>query len=128
MHDGYYSAVAASFDEDGWKDFVTLYIQNNRIITAEFNARNASGLALSWDIRFLRRLKAENGIHPNQIIREYTRELLNRQDLEAVRRVRGDTRFHPVFVQLASMAIAQARAGDRSVAEVRLTGAVANAR
>lgn len=126
LHNGYYSAVAASFDQDGWKEFITLYIYNNRIITAEYNARNASGLVLSWDVLHLRRLKArEGGVHPNQIIRAYCRELLDRQDPKNIRPLRGDTRFYGNFVTLADAALAQARAGDKAVADVPLATASA---
>ena len=118
MHDGYYSAVAAVFNKDGWKEFITLYVYNNRIVTVEYNARNASGLVRSWDAPYLRHLKEKAGVHPNRLIREYSRELLGRQDSEGIRRVRGDRRVYDVFKTLASAAIAQARAGDKTVLEV----------
>ena len=118
MHDGYYSAVAAAFNKDGWKEFITLYVYNNRIVTVEYNARNASGLVRSWDAPYLRQLKEKTGVHPNLLIREYSRELLGRQDPEGIRRVKGDGRFYDIFKTLASAAIAQAKAGDKTVLEV----------
>lgn len=120
LHDGYYSAEASGFDRDGWKGFVTLYVYNNRIITAEFNARNASGLVMSWDVRYLGRLQREMGLHPNQIIREYTRDLLDRQSPDTVRAISSDAYFHKPFTRLAAAALNQSRADDRRVAEIFL--------
>lgn len=121
LHDGYYSAVTAAYNQDGWKEFVTLYIYNNRIITAEYSARNPTGMSLGWDVLYLRRLKERLGAHPNHFIREYTRELLARQKPEKLRRVRGDTFFYETFKILAGVALEQARLGDKSVKEVPLS-------
>lgn len=120
MNNGYYSAAAASFDSSGWKPFITLYVYNGKIVTAEFNARNASGLIFSWDVLSMRRAKLRTRIHPSKIIREYTQELLNRQNAEKIRRIPGDYFLYESFTQLAAAAMARAQAGDRSLAEVEL--------
>lgn len=120
MHNGYYSAAAATFNSEGWKDFITLYIYNNKIVTVEYNARNASGLILSWDVQTMRRMKARMRIHPSRIIREYTQELLNRQSPETIRRIPGDGYFYENFTQLAAAALAHAYSGDKTLAEVPL--------
>lgn len=120
MQNGYYSATTASFNEDGWKEFITLYIYNNRIVTVEFNAHNASGLLRSWDGFAMRKAKKGPGLHPNRIIREYTQELLNRQDPGRIRKIPGDDYCYDIFVKLAAVAITQAKTGDKAVAEVHL--------
>lgn len=126
MHNGYYSAADAVFNGDGWKSFITLYIYNNQIVTVEYNARNASGLVLSWDVLSMRRLKARTRIHPSRLIREYTQELLNRQNPDHIRRIAGDDLIYERFTQLAAAAMAQARTGDRRLAEIRLTPGAAS--
>lgn len=128
MRNGYYSAVSADFDELGWKEFITLYVYNNRIVTVEYNARNASGLVLSWDGLAMRTLKAQTYTHPTQLLRRYSEALRNRQAPENVRRVAGDTYFYDSFKQLAAAAIARAKAGDKTVAEVRLSGSASGGR
>jgi major membrane immunogen (membrane-anchored lipoprotein) len=120
MHNGYYSAVAASFNEGGWKEFITLYVYNNRIVTVEYNARNASGLILSWDVLSLRKLKARTRVHPNLLLRGYTQELLNKQEPSKIRRISGDEYFYDSFTELAAAAIAQAKTGNKDVVEVPL--------
>ena len=121
LHDGYYSAVAASFNKQGWKEFVTLYVYNNRIVTVEFNARNASGLVLGWDVMTLRMLKSKMRQHPSLVIRKYSQELINRQHPGNIRKITGDEFFYDSFIALAAAAMAQAQAGDKSVAEVKLS-------
>lgn len=121
LHDGYYSAVADSFNNYGWKEFVTLYVYNNRIVTVEFNAYNPSGLILSWDDLTLSTLKNRMRQHPNLVIRKYSQELVNRQYPGNIRKVVADDFFYDSFIALSAVAIARARAGDRSVAEVRLS-------
>lgn len=93
LRDGYYSAVAASFNNYGWKEFVTLYVYNNKIVTVEFNAYNPSGLILSWDGLTLSTLKTRMRQHPNLVIRQYSQELVNRQHPENIRKVFEDEFF-----------------------------------
>lgn len=118
LHDGYYSARSSDFNRDGWQEFITLYVHNNKIITVEYNARNRSGLVMSWDVRYLSRLKAVLGVNPNQILRGYTSELLNRQDPGLIPKAAGDTLFYETFRELSTAALAQARAGDKEVAVI----------
>ena len=118
MRDGYYSARADSFDEDGWQEFLTLYVHNNKIVTVEYNARNVCGLIMSWDAHHLSRLKSTLGVHPNQIVREYMNELLHRQTPQGIRRAKRDTRFYDSFKALALVAMEQAKAGDKTVIEL----------
>ena len=120
MRNGYYSAASATYNSDGWKSFITLYIYNNKIVTAEYNARNVSGLPLHWDVLSMRRIKSRTRIHPSRLIREYTQELLNRQNPAQIRRIPGDDLFYESFTRLAAAAMAQARSGDKGLAEVAL--------
>jgi major membrane immunogen (membrane-anchored lipoprotein) len=122
MHDGYYAAEAAGYDGEGWKDFITIYVSNNFVVNVEYNARNSSGFIRSWDLDYQRRIKAETGMYPGEYLRTYTGELLIRQDPSTVLVMAGSERSHSAFQLLASAAIAQARAGDKSIALVDLTG------
>jgi major membrane immunogen (membrane-anchored lipoprotein) len=120
MHDGYYTAEAAAFDEEGWKDFITLYVANNKIVTVEFNARNSSGFAQSWDPDYQRAKRAETGLHPSKYLRTYTGELLNLQNPANVLVVEHAERQHEIFQLLTEAAIVQAKAGDPTIAFVAL--------
>jgi major membrane immunogen (membrane-anchored lipoprotein) len=101
-------------------DFITLYVADNKIVTAEFNARNSSGFVRSWDPDYQRAKKAETGLHPSEYLRTYTGELLNLQNPAKVLVVVGAERQHETFQLLTEAAIAQARAGDKTIAFVEL--------
>jgi len=118
MQDGYYTAEAASYDEHGWKEFITIYISNNEIITLEYNAKNASGFIKSWDMDYMRTMNAADGTYPNKYMREYAEALLIRQNPDGVDVITGATHSYHTFYALAEAAIAQAKAGDNRVAFV----------
>ena len=80
MHDGYYTAEVTSFDDQGWKPFLTIYVSNNKIVTVEYNAKNASGFIKSWDMDFMRRMKSAVGTYPNKYVRAYAAALLDKQN------------------------------------------------
>jgi major membrane immunogen (membrane-anchored lipoprotein) len=120
MADGYYTAAAASFDKHGWKEFVSIFVNNNRIVTVEYNARNESGFIKSWDIIYTRTMNAVNGIYPNKYTRIYASALLNRQDPGRIDALTGATDSWKIFQILAAAAIDHARAGDKKVAQVEI--------
>ncbi|MDR3038586.1 MAG: FMN-binding protein [Candidatus Adiutrix sp.] len=120
MKDGYYTAEAADFDAGGWKEFLTIYVSDGRIVTAEYNARNAGGFLRSWDMADKRSMNAALGTYPNKYSRAYTLALLNRQDPARVLPIPGGAaQVHPRFRRLAEAAVAQARVGNRRVAFVK---------
>jgi major membrane immunogen (membrane-anchored lipoprotein) len=120
LSDGYYTAEADDFDENGWKEFVSIYTNNNRIVTVEYNALNASGFIKSWDMEYMRLMNRISGSYPNQYTRYYAVSLLNRQDPFKIDAVSGATHSYYYFQSLAQAAIAKARAGDKNVAFVTL--------
>jgi major membrane immunogen (membrane-anchored lipoprotein) len=120
MRDGYYSAEAASFDTEGWKPFITIYVSNNRIVTIEYNAKNASGFIKSWDVDYMRGMMAAAGTYPNKYTRAYAAILLDKQNPAWVNPIPGAEPFHTEFQRLSEAAIAQAKAGNKNVAIVNL--------
>ncbi|MDL2238441.1 FMN-binding protein [Christensenellaceae bacterium OttesenSCG-928-K19] len=121
LKDGYYTAEAAEFDDYGWKEYVTIFVSENRIITVEYDAKNASGFIKSWDMDYMREMNAVDGTYPNEYTREYADGLVNRQDPEAVDMITGATHSYHSYQQLAHAAIEQAEKGMTDVAYVALT-------
>ena len=119
MQDGYYTAEAAAFDSDGWKDFITIYVSHNKIITVEYNAKNVSGFIKSWDMYHMRGMKLSAGTYPNKYSRDYAAALVNKQDPSGVLPIPGAKKSHALFQLLADAAIAQAKAGDKRVVFVK---------
>lgn len=120
LQDGYYSAEAAEFDTHGWKEYITIYVRANKIVTVEYNARNASGFIKSWDIDYMRNMQMTDGTYPNEYSRVYAVSLLNWQNPSGVDAVSGATHSHNSFKLLAEAAIAQARDGYKQVALVEM--------
>ncbi len=121
MHNGYYTAISSEFDEYGWKEYVTIYVSNDKIVTVEYDARDASGYIKSWDMTYMRTMNGIDGTYPNYYTRSYKTSLLNRQRTEGVDAVTGATVSHRTFQALVEAAMEHARAGDRNIAKVDLT-------
>ena len=115
MQNGFYTAEVRDFDEKGWKEYVTIYVLNNAIVTVDYNAKNASGFVKSWDMEYMRRMNESEGTYPNKYTREYAEALLNRQDPARVDAVSGATRSHASFQRLVKAAMEQARLGNPNV-------------
>ena len=120
LNDGYYTAEAASFDNDGWKEYVLIYVSQGRIITVEYDAFNESGFIKSWDHEYMREMNEAAGTYPNEYMRAYAISLVNSQDPRKVDAVTGATQSHINFQMLAEAAIESAKAGDKQVAVVEL--------
>jgi major membrane immunogen (membrane-anchored lipoprotein) len=122
MRDGYYAAEAASFDAHGWKEFISIYVSNNKIISIEYNAKNASGFIKSWDTEYMRAMNRSDANYPNKYTRYYAARLLDEQNPDLVDAISGATHSHVSFQLLAKAAIVQAKAGDKQVALIDLSG------
>lgn len=127
LKDGYYTAEATSFDSLGWKHYLTTYVNQDRIVTVEYNSKNASGFIRSWDMDSMRRMNAETGTYPSKYARAYAVALVNRQNPAQVEAVPGAARYLESFRLLGEAAIDRARRGDKSVAFVDLPEAAQEA-
>ncbi len=48
LKDGFYTAEMAEFSH-GWEEYLIIQVKNNKIVSAEYNARNESGFIKAWD-------------------------------------------------------------------------------
>ena len=115
---GYYTAEAKDFDEHGWKEFVTIFVKDGVIISAEYNAKNTSGFIKSWDMEYMRVMSRSDGTYPNEYTRLYAANLINTQNPDDIDIITGATHSHGTFVQLARAAIERANIGTQTVALV----------
>lgn len=120
LADGYYTAIMADYDTYGWREYVTLCISDQAIVSVEYNAENVSGMVKSWDMDYMREMNAISFTYPNEYTRLYSEALLAQQDPDRVDAITGATGSHACFVALAHAALANARVGDHSVAQVTL--------
>jgi major membrane immunogen (membrane-anchored lipoprotein) len=122
LADGYYTAEAAAYDDYGWKEYITIYVDNGNISTVEYNAKNPSGFLKSWDMDYMRHMGAKSGTYPTAYGREYSAALLRLQGPEGIDVLTGATYSYNTFKILAATAISQARANNKTVALVELPG------
>jgi len=118
MVDGYYTAEMAEFDEHGWKENITIYVKDNKIISVDYEAKNESGFIKSWDMDYMRNMNAIDGTYPNKYVRQYSEALLSYQDPAKVQAVTGATHSFYTFRAISIAALNQARAGNTDVAYV----------
>jgi len=118
LQDGYYTAEATHFGADGWKEYITIYVSDSKIIAVEYDAYNASGLVRSWDIKNMRAMKAAVGAYPNEYTRLYAQSLVDLQDPAVLDMITGATYSGGLFLLLAEAVIEKAKAGDKHMALV----------
>ena len=117
MKNGYYTAEMKEY-EYGWKEYVCIFVKNDKIVSIEFNAKNPSGFIKAWDNAYMENMKPVSGTYPNEYTRLYGSRLLESQDIEAVDAVTGATSSGEHFYKLVNAAMEQAREGNSEVAVV----------
>jgi major membrane immunogen (membrane-anchored lipoprotein) len=119
LYDGYYTAEEADYYR-GWREYLTIYVSNGKIVTCEYNAKNASGFIKSWDMNYMRRMNESDGNYPDKFARNYVYGLLANQGLSGIDAMSGATESHRTFIKLASVALVQALSGDYEVVFVKV--------
>lgn len=118
MQDGYYTAQQEEFSH-GWKEYITISVKNDKIVSAEYNAENASGFIKSWDNAYMKNMKNLQGTYPNSYTRNYAAQLLEKQNSEDIDSITGATSSGSSFLVLAEAVIEQAKKGDSSIVFVK---------
>ena len=114
LRDGYYTAEEIG-SYRGWREYLTIYVSNGKIVTCEYNAKNASGFIKSWDMDYMRNMKETCENYPDKFARNYVHALLANQTSSGIDAMSGATESHRAFIALAGAALASALAGDYEV-------------
>lgn len=117
MKDGYYTAEMAEFSH-GWKEYVCIQVKDDTIVSAEYNAKDASGFIKAWDNEYMRNMGTVCGNYPNQYTREYVRQLIEGQKDTKVDIMAGATSSGNNFQKLIPAVMEQARKGDSTTVQV----------
>ncbi|MDR1165111.1 MAG: FMN-binding protein [Deltaproteobacteria bacterium] len=120
LHDGYFTAEAQNYDEEGWKNYLTIYVNNGQITIVEFDAANVSGFRRSWDMDYALEWNSRQGTRPGKYHLSYQNSLLTLQDPAKIQPLPGGRNMHLIFTKLATSAIERAQKGDKSVAFIQL--------
>jgi major membrane immunogen (membrane-anchored lipoprotein) len=114
LRDGYYTAEETGAYR-GWKEYLTIYVSNGKIVTCEYNAKNASGFIKSWDMDYMRNMNEACENYPDKFTRNYAHALLTNQTSSGIDAMSGATESHKSFITLADAALARALDGDYEV-------------
>ena len=121
MEDGYYTAEMAD-SSYGWKEYVCILVKNDKIVSAEFNAKNESGFIKAWDNEYMRSMEPISKTYPNKYTREYVQQLIDGQKDTKVDMITGASSSGGNFEELVAAVIEQAKIGDSSVIIVKSSG------
>ncbi|MDR0452965.1 MAG: FMN-binding protein [Treponema sp.] len=118
LRDGYYTAEMGGYDENGWKEFMTICVNNGIISQVEFNAKDIGGFIKSWDMDYMRTMKAASGTYPNEYSRFFSSQFLEAQNVDSIDALAGATDSRGNFILLAQAVLKSARSGVASVSIV----------
>jgi len=118
LKDGYYTAQTEEYDV-GWREFVTIMVKGGKVVSAEYNAENASGFIKSWDNAYMRNMLPVKGTYPNEYTRYYASQLVGAEGEAEIDALSGATSSYNKFMKLMDAVIQQARAGDSSIVTVK---------
>ena len=93
-------------------------VKNDRIVYAEFNAKDPSGYIKAWDNTYMQNMKSVEGTYPNEYTRKYVAQLLEKQTPDEVETISGATHSGDNFLKLSAAVIEQAMKGDSAISIV----------
>ena len=111
LKDGFYTAEMAEFSH-GWEEYLIIQVKNNKIVSAEYNARNESGFIKAWDNAYMKNMMPSCGTYPNDYTRVYVQQLIDGQEETKVDAITGATNSGKNFEKLVAAVLEQAAAGD----------------
>ncbi len=117
MKDGFYTAEMSEYSH-GWKEYLCIMVKNDRIVYAEFNAKDPSGYIKAWDNTYMQNMKSVEGTYPNEYTRKYVAQLLEKQTPDEVETISGATHSGDNFLKLSAAVIEQAMKGDSAISIV----------
>ena len=115
--DGFYTAEMSEFSH-GWEEYLIIQMKDNKIVSAEFNARNESGFIKAWDNAYMKNMMPKSVTDPNEYTRMYVQQLIDGQADTKVDAITGATSSGKNFEKLVDAVLKQAAAGDSATAVV----------
>ncbi len=114
MKDGFYTAEMSEYSH-GWKEYLCIMVKDDKIVYAEFNAKDASGYIKAWDNAYMENMVGVTGTYPNEYTRKYVASLMENQSPEDVDGVTGATNSGSNFAKLSAAVVEQAKKGDANI-------------
>lgn len=118
MKDGFYTAEMSDFSH-GWKEYLCIMVKNDKVVYAEFNAKDPSGYIKAWDNAYMKNMNSVSGTYPNEYTREYVAQLIETQNPKEVDMVTGASHSGGNFAKLSAAVVEQAKSGNSEVKVVQ---------
>ena len=118
MKDGFYTAEMSDYSF-GWKEYLCIMVKDDKVVYAEFNAKNPSGYIKAWDNAYMKNMKPVSGTYPNEYTRTYVSELIETQDPEKCETLTRATSSGTNFSKLSAAVVEQAKKGDSKIKIVK---------
>ncbi|MCI9446656.1 MAG: FMN-binding protein [Lachnospiraceae bacterium] len=112
--DGYYTAIMSDYSF-GWKEYVTICVMDNKIVSVEYNARNKAGFIKSWDSAYMRNMNSVSGTYPNRYTRDYAAQLLETQGMAEIDMLAGASSSGGNFQKMTAALLESAQIGDTEI-------------
>jgi len=120
LKDGFYTAQMSDYSY-GWKEYLCIMVKDDKIVYAEFNAKNPSGYIKAWDNAYMESMAAVEDTYPNDYTRKYVAQLIEAQSAGGIDTISGATNSGNNFLKLAAAVIEQAAAGNPDTVIVQST-------
>lgn len=117
LKDGFYTAEMSEFS-NGWVEYLIIQVKGGEIVSAEYNAKNASGFIKAWDNNYMKNMLSKQETYPNKYTREYVQQLIDGQKDTTVDIITGASSSGQNFEKLVTAVLNQAAAGDSATAVV----------
>lgn len=100
MKDGFYTAEMSDYSF-GWKEYLCIMVKDDKVVYAEFNAKNPSGYIKCLGQCLYEKYEACFRYLPNEYTRTYVSELIETQDPEKCETLTGATSSGTNFSKLS---------------------------
>lgn len=112
LQDGTYTLEESDLDENGWKVFIELTVEDGKITTSNYNYENADGQLKTDDESYQEMMKDKSGVGPQEFVTQLNDHLVATQDAQLVDIVTGATHSSEAFLNYAQQLIQAAQNGD----------------
>lgn len=89
--DGIYHAEFADYDEHGWKEYVDVQVEGEKVTVLTFDGINAEGKLKSSDESYRSSMESVEGTYPSKFYSDITNQYLESGKLKEVATVAGAT-------------------------------------
>src|SRR5690625_232395 len=112
LQDGTYTLQETDLDENGWKVFMEITVEDGKIVSSNYNYEDEDGQLKTDDDGYQEMMKEKAGVGTQEFVKQLNDGLVATQDAQLVDIVTGATHSSEAFVNYAQQLIQAAQNGD----------------